>query len=489
MAFAGLDIGTSACKIVVYDLDGKELFAAKRSYSESGSEGIRELDAKEVASCVFELLRELAKAGAAPIESIAVASLGEALIFLDNGDKVLCPSFLTGDCRGEIETQDLIQKFGSNRLFEITGLPPNALYSLPKLLWYKNNTDIVERASKIFFFEDYIVYLLTAKRMVSISSAARSMFFDIKKREWSRELLEEAGLRPDLFSVVVQSGTYIGDILPEVQKRLGFQNRIAVVSGGHDQFCAAIGSGLHEKNSAETSMGTCEFMQFMPSAESTEFMLENNFAHIPYYSADTYLTSLEVTTCGALKQWCRKLLFSGLLSEEALYHHLELRLRNLKTDVITLPQFGSSGNPDLSMNAKGTTTNLTIHTAPEEIYLSIIEGISFQLLLAYERWKNRGRKLDRIIAVGGGALSDSTLQIRANIFELPVYRTESKEPGALGAMILAAAGLGKYRTALEGMKKIVKYSKVFYPDVDSLEYYRHKFVQYQALYEKMRDFS
>lgn len=108
---------------------------------------------------------------------------------------MLANSMLTGDPRGIEEIKEIIETMGAKKIFEITGLPPNELYGLPKYMWLNRNTDAVKRAEAILFYEDFVGYMLTGQRKVSYSSAARSMAFDIRKMEWSKELLKLAGIR------------------------------------------------------------------------------------------------------------------------------------------------------------------------------------------------------------------------------------------------------------------------------------------------------
>lgn len=149
---------------------------------------------------------------------------------------------------------------GDQKIFEITGLPPNELYGLPKYMWLNRNTDAVKRAEAILFYEDFVGYMLTGQRKVSYSSAARSMAFDIRKMEWSKELLKLAGIRAEQMSEPVKPCTVIGAILPETAKELHLSPDMMLVAGGHDQSCAALGSGLNRIEAGECGMGTCEFL-------------------------------------------------------------------------------------------------------------------------------------------------------------------------------------------------------------------------------------
>ena len=183
---------------------------------------------------------------------------------------------------------------GDQKIFEITGLPPNELYGLPKYMWLNRNTDAVKRAEAILFYEDFVGYMLTGQRKVSYSSAARSMAFDIRKMEWSKELLKLAGIRAEQMSEPVKPCTVIGAILPETAKELHLSPDMMLVAGGHDQSCAALGSGLNRIEAGECGMGTCEFLfTMLPEPLMTPYMMDNDFTCIPYILPGTYLSILK----------------------------------------------------------------------------------------------------------------------------------------------------------------------------------------------------
>ena len=495
MAFAGLDVGTSGSKMLVYDLDGNVLFKASRKYEELGAGGHRELNPETVRQSVMEVLREVGENCPVPIEAMAVTSLGESVVCLDAEGKPLANSMLTGDCRGIPETEEIIKAFGTQKIFEITGLPPNELYGLPKYMWLNRNTDAVRRASAILFYEDYIGYILTGERKVSYSSAARSMAFDIRRKDWSEELLSFAGIRKEQMSEPVAPCTVIGTIRPEVARELCLNPNMKVVVGGHDQTCAALGSGLVSMKTGECGMGTCEFMFIMlPEPMMTRYMIENDFTCIPYIIPDTYLSSLEITTCGALKNWARDTILSGVCRDcedrgMDFYSYIDQAAAKVQTDVFVLPQFGSSGNPHLSMDARGTIAGLSIHTAPEEIYRAILEGMAFQMYLAYERLEKLGTRMESIAMTGGGAASELTLQIRADVFNKKVISLESEESGTVGCMLMAATAVGAYSGLEEGIQRAVKVKKEYLPDQKMHAYYMEKFEKYKALYEAMHLFK
>lgn len=491
-AYAGLDVGTSSTKAVVYDAEGNVLYTAQRHYMESGDNGRRELDPIIVKNAVYEVLKEVGNQCPARVKALSVASLGESIVCLDSCGRTLYPSMLTGDSRGIFETEELIRRVGARKIFEITGLPPNELYGLPKYMWLNRNTDVIQKSTAILFYEDYVGYLLTGERKVSYSSADRSLAFDVQKKEWSEELLSYAGIRLSQMSCPIAPCSIVGKILPDVAANLHLDPELKVVAGGHDQTCAALGSGLDHPERGECGMGTCEFMFMMlPRPQMTEYMIDNNFTCIPYVIEGTYLTSLEITTCGILKNWARDTILKGFLSEkkegENDFTFLDRAVSGRTTDLLILPQLGSAGNPYLSMDAAGSITGLSIHTKAEEFYLAILEGIAFQQYLSYLRLKKLGITMNSFVATGGGAASDLTLQMRADLFNMKVGSLKNDESGTAGCMMMAATADGVYPDLKEAVRNVVHIDKIFYPDSQMLGYYLEKYKRFEEFFNRMHD--
>lgn len=494
MAYAGLDVGTSGTKIAVYDLDGNVLYTAARRYQEYGGDGYREIDGNEILGYVLEVLKDVGEHCPEPVDAMAVTSLGESVVFLDDQKRSLCRSMVTGDKRGIPQTERLTKELGAQHILDITGLPPCELYGLPKYMWVNENTSVIKEASAICFYEDFIGYVLTGKRKVSYSSAARSMAFDIHRKCWSKELLDYAEIDISKMSEPCEAGTVIGRILPEMAERLSLNPKMLVVVGGHDQSCAALGSGLNSMDTGECGMGTCEFMFMrLPEAKSSPEMIDSDLTCVPYVLPGAYLTSLEVTTCGILKNWCMDTVLKSFRKDcetagKNVFTEVDKLIDGKETEVLVLPQFGSSGNPDINHDVTGTICGLRTDTGPEEIYQAILEGMAFQFLLGYEKSRRLGAHIEKLVCTGGGAKSDVTMQMRADIMNVEVSTITTEESGTLGCMILAATAAGAYGSIEEAVERAVHIKKVFQPNPERQPYYARKYERFQKLYERMHLF-
>lgn len=495
MLFAGLDIGTSGCKVVVYDLDGKEKASANYNYEEEGTDGYRELNPATVLLGVQQCIKGIPRRFAEQIKALSVGTLGESTVCIDQEGNYLGKSMVTGDKRGIAEVHKILQHFDEEEIMELTGVPVSEMYTLPKFLWMSKSTDNLKQAKYIFLYEDYIGYYLTGMRKVSYSSASRTMAFDIKNKVWAEKLLEMAGISLEQMSQPVDSGTVVGMILPEVAAELGLSEDVCVAAGGHDQECAALGAGVTTPGIGEDGHGTCEVMNIMLDGPlGTEYMLEHDLACVPGMIPNTYMTNVEITTCGILMNWSRDHIFEGIRKDcekqsENFFTHMDRRAAEIETEVLVLPQFGSSGNPKVSYDAKGLIWGLSVHTRPEEIYLAIKESIAFQMRLAYECLMPLGISVKQIAITGGGAASRFTLQLRADILGIKTVSLRNKEAGTLGCMIAAAKAMGCYSSFEEGVDNVVHIKETFKSRPQYAEYYNTKYEKYKRLYYKMHDFK
>ncbi|MDL2295516.1 hypothetical protein LJC18_01725 [Lachnospiraceae bacterium OttesenSCG-928-E19] len=494
MLVAGLDVGTSGCKVVVYNLEGDVKASHSHSYAEEGTKGYREIDPMIVLGAVKKCLENVSKELEEPIRALAIATLGESVVCVDEKGSILGKAMVTGDKRGIAEIDEILKCISAKQIMEITGASLSEMYSLPKFVWMNKNTDMIKKAQYIFLFEDYIGYYLTGKRMVSSSSASRTMIYDIEKKGWSEELLDIAGINEEQMSKVVDSGTIIGTILPEIAEELELPKSLQVVTGGHDQECAALGAGVVSGGVAEDGHGTCEVMNVMlGKLMKTEYMRKRDLACVPGVIPETYMTNIEITTCGILMNWSRDCIFEGIRTKcerngQSFFEYMDEIASDIETDILALPQFGSSGNPDIDYDAKGLIWGLTVHTRPEEIYRALKESMAFQMKMAYEDLQVLGINVNQIALTGGGAVSPLTNQIRADVFGVQTVSLKNNEAGTLGCMIIAAKALGYYASFEEGVKRAVKVKEHYEPQKAKKNYYETKYKRYKRLYKTMHKF-
>ena len=496
MAYAGIDVGTSGCKMVVYDKNGKILSSASRSYSQTGGDGYRELDPNTVMENVMETILEAAAASKVHIDCIAVASMGESIVCLDESGYGIFPSMLTGDKRGIAECDFLREQISEEKVHEITGLPLSELYALPKWIWISRQTDVFDRSKHIFFYEDFIGWMLTGVKKVSFSSAARSMAFDIRSCQWCEELLSFANLTPERLSQPVPSGTILGPVLPDMASKLGLSSDTLVAAGGHDQSCCALGSGMIDETIGEDGQGTCEVMEFiLPSPISNEFMIKNGIACAPHIIPGKFLAQIEIPNCGILMNWARDSLFSGIKDQcaqkgDSFFQYMDNAVKGrVPGNLYIFPSFGSAGNPDVSTNSRGTIWGLTVHTDPFDLFQGLKEGMAYQIYMAYTALDALGIHPQRIRVTGGGSLSDYTMQLRADVFGIPMERTDNEQAGTLACAMIAANACHPELTFRELANTLIHPVIICEPRKPFHQKYMHHYRRYKKLYDALLEFS
>ena len=304
MKTAGLDIGTTGCKLTVFDENGTYLGKAYRDYPVRRDRGEHEVDAQAILDMVWQVIKEMAQV-CPDIAGIGVTSFGETFVATDGAGCALYPAMLYTDPRGRKERELLTEKLGRERILHITGVDPHEMYSISKMMWLKENEPAVYAEAKHFFLiEDYVVFHLTGQAQIDYSLAARTQAFDITKLDWSDEILQQAGIGKTLMSRPVPIGTPAGKILPEVSEKTGLSPDTLVVSIGHDQVAAAIGAGVFTSDKAVDGAGTVQCMTPVYDAlPDLDAMSRGKFAVVPYVMGK-YVCYAFSHTGGALMQWC-----------------------------------------------------------------------------------------------------------------------------------------------------------------------------------------
>ena len=271
MSYLGLDIGTGGCKAVVFDRTGHQLAFSFREYPISHPHpGWAEINPDEVINKCFEVISEVNKAISDPVVSMSISSQGEAFAPVGKDGQILGNAMVSSDSRARDIAVNWSDNFGTKRIYSITGHTPHPLFTLFKILWIKENQPEIWKNTKHFLcFEDLFHYRVGLKPMISWSMAGRTMMFDVIKHQWSQEILKAAGLAIDKLAIPVASGEVSGTIGQEIGARLGFKNPVILVSGGHDQTCAALGAGVTEPGMCMYATGTVEC--FCPLLERPSF--------------------------------------------------------------------------------------------------------------------------------------------------------------------------------------------------------------------------
>ncbi len=488
---AGLDVGTTGCKIAVFDSWGKNVAVYYTEYDAKHSGGLHEIDFSDVKNGVLSLLSKAVKEW--HITALGVTSFGESFAMLDKNDNILAPSMLYTDPRGKEQCKFLEKTVGREKMTLVTGVAPNEMYSISKIMWLKDEKpDEFSQCDKILLGEDFIVYTLTGVRQIDYSLAARTGAFDIVKKNWFMEVFEAANIDISLMSRPVSAGTFAGNITKEVMTLIGADYDIAVVNGCHDQVAAMLGAGVFEKGIAMDGTGTVECIPVvLDSVPDDLAVYEGGYSVVPFNDKKYACYALSFTG-GATLKWFRDNLaadeYKMCRSEgKNIYAYLDERSPEGPTGILVLPHFAGAATPYMDTESKAAFVGITLETTKYDIYKALMEGTSYEILLNFNTLKSFVGEISEIRATGGGAASSVWLQIKADILGTKICGMSCKEVGAAGTAALAGIYCGIYKDINHAVEMISKVSTEYYPDGGHHERYKALYLKYEDLYSSIKN--
>ena len=498
MLLMGVDMGTSGCKAVIFDGQWNVICEAYREYGLCfPGDGLLEIDPELVWNNIRQVIVEANGKTDGAVEALAVSAIGDVIIPLGADERPVRNAIIDFDPRGTAQIEQFTKDFGLDKFFHITGMPPLFLGSLAKILWLKENEpQTLEQTKRWATFEDYIVGKLGLEPCVSHSEAARTMLFDIRKREWAPEVMEAAAIRADQLPRAVRSGLAIGRLDGETAASLGFKKTVTVASGGHDMVCAAVGAGLDERegDTAVDIAGTIEgIVAAMAEPNTSHVMLENLFSCYPAY--DGYVTFSVNLTAGCIVRWYRDMLAREEYDTDAAQgrNFYQQMLDSIDIErpgpLLLLPHYSGSGNPWFNPDSKGVLYGLTLDSTKKDISRAIIEGLCYELRLHADAYGKAGIHLKTLRAVGGGARIDRQLALKANITGLNIIKGNVSESSALGAAAYAGVAMGILTHPSEAYRAVASQENMFRPDPQAFERFGKSFARYERLSRTINDFE
>lgn len=491
MLLAGLDIGTTGCKVAVYNTHGAYLGKVYQDYPVQRAAARHEVDAAAIAQAAEQVLAQTAKQYPG-IAGIGVTSFGETFVLLDEHDTPLLPAMLYTDPRGGEECAQLVQAVGAQTIIRETGVAPAAMYSLPKLMWVKaHRPDIWARVRRVCLMEDYIVYRLTGTAQIDYSLATRTMAFDIRRLCWHAELLRAAGIDEGLLSTPVPTGASAGRVRKALANALGLDEGCQIVCVAHDQLAAAVGSGVFDEACAVDGAGTVECITPVFTSCDALQMARGSYAIVPYVNPGQYVCYAFSFTGGALVDWYVKTLAGYAQAEAAatgkeIHAVLEAGYADAPTGVLVLPHFAGAATPYMDAGSKGAILGLTVAHTQQQLYQACMEGVVYEMRLNLDRLRDAGVVIKALRATGGGARSKLWLQMKADILNLPVTALRSEEAGATGSAMLVGVAVGAFASLAEAAEVMVTAQDTYYPRPQAHARYDAVYQRYTKVYDAVR---
>ena len=483
MYFIGIDLGTSAVKLLLMEQSGKvEKIVSKEYPLYFPNPGWSEQNPEDWFSKTMEGLKELtSEVDKTQIGGISFGGQMHGLVILDDNDEVIRPAILWNDGRTYEETDYLNQIIGKETLSAYTANIAFTGFTAPKILWVKKNEpENFERIAKIMLPKDYIAYKLTGVHCTDVSDASGMLLFDVKNRCWSKEMCDICGIGLDKLAKVYESYEKVGTLLPKIAEELEMPTSVVVAAGAGDNAAAAVGTGTVGDGSCNISVGT----------SGTVFISANKFGvdkHNALHSFAHADGSYHLMGCMLSAASCNKWWMDDIIGTTD-YANEQKDIKALgENHVYFLPYLMGERSPHNDPYARGTFIGMTMDTTRSDMTQAVLEGVAFALRDSFEVAKSLGIKMERTKICGGGAKSPLWKKIIANVLNIKVDVIESEEGPSLGGAMLAAVACGAYSSVEEAAEKIVRIVDTIEPEPEIAAKYEERYQVFREIYPQCKE--
>jgi len=482
MISIGIDIGTTAVKILALDENGQVLKTVSRDYPlYMYDNGYSEQSPEDWWNETIAGLNEITN-GLGEVSAVSFSGQMHGLVLLDENDNVLRRAILWNDQRTTKECEYLNNEIGRDFLLENVANIALTGFTAPKIMWVKENEpSIWENVSKIMLPKDYIAYKLSGVFATDYSDASGMLLLDVKNQDWSDKMLNVVGVKRELLPKLFHSYEVIGNVTIAAASQTGLSVNTKVVIGGGDQSVGAIGSGIVKEGMCSVSLGTSGVV----FVATDEFAVDNSPAAIHSFCHATgkfHFMGVTLSAAGSNKWWVEEILTTSDYSGE------QEKINKIGTNpVFFLPYLAGERTPHNDPYARGAFVGMNVTTTRADMVLAILEGVSFSLRDILTRIHELGVGVKTARIIGGGAKSALWCQIVADVLNLKVEKVQSEEGPAFGAAILAMVGAGQFANIQEACEKLINITEMYVPNKENAVNYNRNYPIYVNLYNVLKD--
>ena len=485
MYYIGIDLGTSAVKLLLVDGDGQICGSVSEEYPLSFPQpGWSEQEPADWWDAVCRGLKKLLDGqDASQVAGIGVGGQMHGLVTLDENDNVIRPAILWNDGRTAKETDWLNSAVGKEKLSALTANIAFAGFTAPKILWMQaNEPENFARIAKIMLPKDYIGYCLTGVHACDYSDASGMLLLDVQNKCWSEEMLDICGVRKEQMPQLFESYETIGVVKTETAAALGLPENVKVVAGAGDNAAAAVGTGTVGDGACNISLGTSGTIFI----SSERFGVDpNNALHAFAHADGTYhLMGCMLSAASCNKWFCEDILATqDYAGEQSPIDDSALGSNR----VYFLPYLMGERSPINDTDARGTFIGLTMDSGRADMVQAVLEGVAFAIRDSFEVAKSLGINIERSMLCGGGAKSPLWRRIMANVLNIPLDIPQTEEGPGYGAAMLAMVGCGEYSDVKKCAEALVHTTETIYPERAIAERYERAYRKFQKIYPAVRE--
>jgi xylulokinase len=488
MYWLGIDVGTGGTRALLVDAKGGIIAGHTAAHEDIYME--RPLWAEQRPENWWEATQAairgvLAKANVTgdDVQCVGFSGQMHGLVLLDEKHQVIRPSLIWCDQRSQPQVDAINSKVGEARVVEYTANPVLTGFTLPKLLWVRDNEPAnYERARKMLLPKDYVRFMLTGDFAMDVADASGTALFDVVNRKWSTEFCHDLGVDTGLLPHAMECSDIAGKVSASAAALTGLREGTPVVAGAGDQAASGVGNGITEAGVVSCTIGT----------SGVVFAHMDEVAYDPKGRVHTFCHAVRdkwhvmgVTQGAGLSlQWFRNQLAPGT-------DYDELTAEASRSPVgayglIWLPYLMGERTPHLDGGARGGWIGITARHTRADLIRSVIEGVTFSLRDCLHIIEELGINVESVTASGGGAKSAFWRQMLADSFEKQIRVLESQEGSAYGAAILGMVGTGEFESVPAACKALIRTQSTLVPRPHASAAYRSLYEVYKGMYPALR---
>ena len=485
MLYIGIDLGTSAVKLLLLDGEGVIHNVISREYPlEFPQPGWSQQDPEDWLRAVMEGIPQLMEGfDTGQVAGIGCGGQMHGLVVLDRDDRVIRPAILWNDGRTQKEVEYLNETVGREELSRRTANIAFAGFTAPKLLWMRENEPgLFGRIEKIMLPKDYINYRLTGVHCTDCSDASGTLLLDVEHRRWYEEMLELCGVREEQMPRLFESYEPVGQLTPEAARRLGLPETVIVCAGAGDNAAAAVGTGTVGEGACNISLGT----------SGTVFISSERFGVDPHNALHAFAHAdgrYHLMGCMLSAASCNKWLMEDILkTKDYAGEQADISLDRLgRNRVFFLPYLMGERSPVNDTNARGAFVGLTMDTSRADMLQAVLEGVAFAIRDSLEVARALGVDVRRSKICGGGARSDLWRTIVANVLNVCLEVPASEQGPGVGGALLAMAACGLYSSVEDACRMLVRTAGTVEPDPALAARYEERYQIFKKLYPALKE--
>lgn len=500
----GIDLGTTNTKVVIFNEEGKTISTASSPTKTHYEENNRAYyHPEEIWKGVCELIKKslVTVSNLKGVQALAISSMGESGVPVDEEGNWLSPAIAWFDARTEPQSRWWKENYDLRKLNRITGLPLHPMFTINKIMWLKENEpQIFCQIKKWLCMPDYLNYRLTGEYATDFSIASRTMALDLRKRDWSKEILGAVDIDPEIMPPIYPSGTTVGKVTSVAASQTGLPVGTPVITGGHDHVCGAFAVGIVEGGLVLDSSGTAE--SIFVCLDRPRLSLKQYYSKFSagcHVARGKYYLFGGIQISGGVVEWFKKEFGKEeeLMAQEKgsdVYELLMLEAEKSppgSSGLFFLPHLRGSGPPSRDPLSRGAYIGITASHSRADFLRATMEGLCYEFLCTLEGIeKVWGQKATRLRVIGGGARNRFWNQIKADVTGRVLEIPAISEASALGAALLAGIGAGIYSSEKDALSRIKYKWELIYPRPDLQDLY-HRYYQdiYQRLYPVLHPLS